>query len=262
MIEQAYQVGEALGLAVWCHDQAGPYQTRPYPGPSWQPVGDPARQPAEYVRQGTAKLLTLFHPASGQVRVKGVTGCPNSVLHPWLKQELSALLAKLPTPPAVLDQDTTPQIWERWRTGLTLRFTLPETLPALRMLLVLDNLKGHHSPELVLWLVKHGIMPLYTPLGGCWLNMTESIQRILVRRALVGQHPQTPQEIIAWLEAVARHWNRTPTPFQWAGKRAARRVRMRQRRHALAGSGACTYRPIRRRADLTTKWQQSCQMTH
>jgi len=28
-------------------------------------------------------------------------------------------------------------------------------------------------------LFEHGIMPLYTPLSGSWLNMTESIQRIL-----------------------------------------------------------------------------------
>jgi hypothetical protein len=43
----------------------------------------------------------------------------------------------------------------------------------------------------------HGIMPLYTPLSGSWLNMAESIQRILKRRALEGQQPQTPEEIIA-----------------------------------------------------------------
>jgi len=47
---------------------------------------------------------------------------------------------------------------------------------------------------------------LYTPLGGSYLNMAESIQRILKRRALDGQHPKTPEEIIAWLEAAARGW--------------------------------------------------------
>ena len=40
-------------------------------------------------------MLTLFHPADGQVRVKGVTSATNAVLHPWLKEELSAVLAKL-----------------------------------------------------------------------------------------------------------------------------------------------------------------------
>ena len=36
--------------------------------------------------------MTLFHPADGQVRVKGVTSCPNTVLHGWLKEELTTIL--------------------------------------------------------------------------------------------------------------------------------------------------------------------------
>lgn len=104
----------------------------------------------------------------------------------------------------------------------------------------------HRTVSLVLWFFAHGIMPLYTPLGGSWLNMAESIQRILGRRALAGQHPQTPAEIITWLEATARGWNRQPTPFVWGGKRQARRRRAFQRRHRLGGSGACTRRPLSR----------------
>ena len=117
----------------------------------------------------------------------------------------------------------------------------------MRLLLVMDNLKGHKSPAFVAWLLERGVLPLYTPVAGSWLNMAESIQHIIQRRALAGQHPETPGEIIAWLEATARGWNRTPTPFVWGGKRAARRVRSRQRRYALAGSGACTHRRLHRR---------------
>ena len=116
------------------------------------------------------------------------------------------------------------------------------------MLLVWDNLTGHHTPNFVLWLFAHGIMPLFTPLGGSYLNIAESVQRILKRRALDGQHPKTSEEIIAWLEATARGWNREPTPFVWGGKRKARRDRERQRRHTLGGSGAYTRRPLRRRS--------------
>jgi DDE superfamily endonuclease len=112
-------------------------------------------------------------------------------------------------------------------------------------LLVLDNLAGHKTPDFVVWLFAHGIMPLYTPVGGSWLNMAESIQRVLKRRALDGQHPTTVAQIMAWFEAVARHWNAAPTPFVWGGKRAARRRRQRERRHRLAGSGACTLVPLR-----------------
>jgi hypothetical protein len=30
LIEGAYRTAEAMGLPVWCTDQAGPYQTIPY----------------------------------------------------------------------------------------------------------------------------------------------------------------------------------------------------------------------------------------
>jgi hypothetical protein len=262
LIEQAHKIGEALGLSVWNEDQAGPFQTLPYPGSSWELEGHPQHRSHEYIRNGTAKLLTLFHPADGQVRVKGVTSCPNSVLHPWLKQELTDILTSLPQPSLVLEPEAKRALWEMWFEGLSVRPTLPAELPPLRMLLILDNLKGHKSLDLVQWLFEHGIIPLYTPLGGSWLNMAESIQRILKRRALDGQHPTTPVEIINWLEAAARGWNRDPTPFEWGGKRAARRARSRQRRHALGGSGACTRRPIRRRKTIVQKWQSTCQMTH
>jgi hypothetical protein len=108
--------------------------------------------------------------------------------------------------------------------------------PTLHLILVWDNLAGHLTYDLVRWLLKLGILPLYTPIGGSWLNMAESIQRILVRRALAGEHPKSPQEIITWLEQTAAGWNRHPTPFVWAGKRKARRERARLRR--LSGSGA------------------------
>jgi hypothetical protein len=42
-------------------------------------------------------------------------------------------------------------------------------------------------------LIQNGVMPLYTPLGGSWLNMAEPMQRILKGRAWDGQHPKTPE---------------------------------------------------------------------
>jgi len=67
----AYRTAEAAGIALWCQDEAGPYQAIPQPGASWQLIGQPLRQPHEYIRGGTAKLLTLFRPATGEVRAKG-----------------------------------------------------------------------------------------------------------------------------------------------------------------------------------------------
>jgi hypothetical protein len=246
LIERAYTQGERLGLPVWTQDEAGPYQAIPQHGPSWQLAGQPVQHPHEYVRGGTAKRLTLFRPATGEVRAVPVARAPNAVLHPWLTRELESIVASLP-PPVATDPVATRTVWEAWQAGLTVRFTLPDALPPLRLLLVWDNLTGHHSADLVCWLCAHGILPLYTPLGGSWLNMAESIQRILVHRALAGQHPQTAEQLMGWLAATVRGWNAAPTTFVGGGPRQQRRWRARQRRHALGGSGAITHRPIPRR---------------
>jgi hypothetical protein len=206
--------------------------------------------------------MTLFCPVTGEVRVKGTRSCTNAVLHPWLQDALLPMLAALPVPQEPLSAEENRRQWAQWQEGLTTRMTLPSTLPRLRLLLVLDNLTGHRTPGLVLWLFAHGIMPLDTPLGGSWLNMGESMQRILKRRGLDGQHPQTPDEIITWLEAAAKGWNAAPTPLQWGGKRALRRHRSRERRHRLGGSYAFTHRPLRRARTVLEQWQQACQMTH
>jgi transposase len=264
LIEQAYTLGTQLGLSVWCEDEAGPFQAVPHAGVSWQPRGRPATQPHEYIRGGTTKILTLFHPASGQVRLHPAARGTNAVLHPWLREHLSAILAALPAPKAALDPAVTRAAWMVWQAGLRLPFTLPADLPPLRLLLVWDNLTGHKTPELVLWLCAHGIMPLYTPVGGSWLNMAESIERVLKRRALDGQHPHSPAEIGSWFAQTAQRWNEQPTPFVWNGKRRQRRRRSGgDQTHRLGGSGACTYRPLRRsRATEASECQIQQQMTH
>lgn len=227
----AYRLAEAAGIAVWCQDEAGPYQAIPQPGASWHPQGQPVRQPHEYIRGGTAKLLTLFHPATGTVRGKGVRQTTNAILHPWLQKELTAVLATLPT---VDRPEVERPALARWRTWLG--HDPQEPLPPLRLILVWDNLAGHQSEAIVAWLFAHGILPLYTPLSGSWLNMAESIQRIIVGRALGGQHPENAETLIEWLEETVTGWNAAPTPFVWDGKRRERRRRARQRR--LGGSAA------------------------
>src|SRR4051794_30669901 len=105
-------------------------------------------------------------------------------------------LRALPSPQELLSPEENRLVWKSWQDGLTVRITLPEELPPLRMLVVLDNLKGNKSPELLLWMFARGIMVLYTPLGASWLNMSESMQRILKRRALEGHYPEKPEQII------------------------------------------------------------------
>ena len=168
-------------------------------------------------------MLTLFHPADGRVRVEGVTTCPNAVLHPWLKRELSEILAGAARA-AADGRGVARRRGSAGSRGCRCKPTLPAELPPLRVLLVLDNLTGHKTPEFVLWLFAHGVMPLYTPLGG---SLAEH----------GGEHPADPEAAgagrpapgdarsrsSAWFEAVAGHWNEDPTPFEWGGKRKRRR---------------------------------------
>jgi len=120
VIEAAYTQER---LPVWTGDEGGPYQTLPYPGSHGHPAGQPVRYPHEYVRDGPAKRLMLFHPTSGQVRGKGVRRAPNAVLHPWLQAELTTTLAALPEP-EILPLTENRRCWERWQEGLTVRITL------------------------------------------------------------------------------------------------------------------------------------------
>jgi transposase len=247
---------------VWCEDEAGPFQAIPQPGSSWRRQGHPATRPHEYVRGGTCKILTLFHPATGQVHLQPVSNCTNPVLHGWLKDRLAVILATLPACATPVDAGATRAAWEAWQDGLAERFALPAELPLLRMLLVWDNLTGHKTAEMVVWLCRHGIMPLYTPLGGSWLNMAESIQRILKRRTLDGQHPQSPAEIAGWFEQTAQAWNRQPTPFLWNGKRRQRRRKRSGDGHAVGGSGAHTQQPLPPYGRGPQEWHSPSQVTH
>ena len=233
LIDLAYRIAEAMSVPLWCQDEAGPYQAIPQSGQSWQPEGKPRRHPHEYLRGGTAKLLTLFRPATGEVRAKAVPRAPNVILHPWLKQELLEILAGLPEGASHGPEHSPAADWATWLGHVP---HLP--LPPLRLILVWDNLAGHLSTSIVTWLFAHGVMPLYTPLSGSWLNMAESLQRIICGRALNGQHPQTVAQLIIWLEDAVFGWNANPTPFIWDGKRRARRIRAKQRR--LLRSNATT----------------------
>jgi hypothetical protein len=183
----------------------------------------------------TAQFLETKQGSYFILDTKGVTSSANAVLHPWFESALTVLLERHPVLP-VLEEAANRAAWVRWQQDSTMKFTLPTVLPRLRALLVMDNLAGHKTPSLMLWLVDHGVMPVFTPLGGSWLNMAESIQRIIVRRALDGSDLESPEAVIAALEATVRGWNRAPTAFVWGGKRRLRRERARARR--LGGSGA------------------------
>lgn len=160
-------MGELVGLPVYCEDEAGPYQAIQQPGSSWEKVGSPAREPHEYIRGGTTKMLTLFRPSSGELRTLPVKRTTNSVLHPWLMGELEDILASLPK--SRVDSDSLWLNWEMWRwPDERIKAYTSNPAPRVRMLVVLDNLTGHYSRSFVSWCIEHGVALLYTPLAGSW----------------------------------------------------------------------------------------------
>ncbi len=243
MIERAYTMGEQLGFQVWCEDEAGPYQTIPVAGQAWRPEGEPVQQDHQYIRGKTAKFLTLFRPATGELRAKAVDHSTNAILHPWLQQELEAILQHCPPARTEVPEGCRWQDWD----PLPSADQLDRFLPPIRLLLILDNLMGHRSHDPVHWCAERGICLLYTPNAGSWLNMAESVQRIIVRRALEGHHVYNVEVLKEWLTDAIAGWNRHPTPFIWGGKRHARRDRAYARRHRLGGSGATTQYVVPRR---------------
>jgi hypothetical protein len=74
--------------------------------------------------------------------------------------------------------------------------------------------------------------------------MAEALQRIIVGRALAGQHPHTAAELIRWLEGTVAGWDRAPTPFVWDGKRRERRQRARPRHLGGAAAALAEHQPI------------------
>jgi hypothetical protein len=121
------------------------------------------------------------------VRAESVEHATNAVLHPWLKRGLEAILAACPPAPAEPPSGRRWADWDRFAA----RWSLDDRRPPLRVLLIWDNLAGHRSVGIDRWLIDHGILALDTPIAGSWLNLAESVQRILARRALDGQHPET-----------------------------------------------------------------------
>jgi hypothetical protein len=200
-------------------------------------------------------MLTLFRPSTGELRAQPVERTTNSILHPWLMGELEDILAGLPESDEVFMRDW--ELW-RWPEERIRQYTL-NPAAHVRMLLVLDNLTGHYSRNFVGWCLEKGVALLYTPLSGSWLNMAESMQRIIVRRVISGQHYQSSEELMDAISHAISWWNKNPTPFIWGGKRKQRRLRAKERRHMLGGSATYCRRPLTARGRQAMREAAICQ---
>lgn len=193
-----------------------------------------------------------MRPATGELRAEPVDQSTHAILHAWLEGELTAILKECPPTPEQVPEG---RRWQEW-DAFPAAEQLDRMYPPLRLLLIVDNLAGHYSHECVQWCHERGIGLVYTPCAGSWLNMAESVQRILIRRAMEG-HPIYDGEILKeWLRDTIEGWNRHPTPFIWGGKRQTRRDRAYARRHRQGGSGATTQYGLPRRIRSVRYYQR------
>src|SRR5258708_34207708 len=144
----------------------------------------PACQDHQYIRGKTCKLLTLFRPATGELRAEPVDQSTNAILHPWLKGELTAILKECPPAPQEVPEGRRWQDWDPFPAAEH----LDRMYPPLRMLLIFDSLAGHYSRDLVRWCQEHGIGLLYTPCPASCPKMSQSQQAMLIRLPVAGHH--------------------------------------------------------------------------
>jgi len=89
------------------------------------------------VRQD-ADLISSSHRGGAS---KSVTQSTNAILHPWIREQIAEILHTLLEKPT-LEEEANREVWKAWQQGLSKRISLSEKLPALRMVLIWDNLQG------------------------------------------------------------------------------------------------------------------------
>ena len=172
------------GTRVICVDEKTQVQIleRLHPGRPLAPQR-PQRIEDVYRRHGTLAILAGFEVRTGRV-----------VLHVRRQRRGQEFLALLKT------------LRRHWPRG--------------RLVIVLDNLSIHTTPEVRAWLrAQQGRVRFeFLPLHASWLNQIEIWFSILERQALTRASDARYPERAARIYRFARHWNRTARPFRWTFK--------------------------------------------
>lgn len=92
--------------------------------------------------------------------------------------------------------------------------------PRGRLIIVLDNLSIHTTPEVQAWLQAQAgrVRFEFLPLHASWLNQIEIWFSILERQALQRASDASFSERAARIYRFGRQWNRTARPFRWTFK--------------------------------------------
>jgi transposase len=108
----------------------------------------------------------------------------------------------------------------RSREFLQLLEALRARWPRERLVIVLDNLSIHDTPEVRAWLdAQHGRVRFeFLPLHASWLNQIEIWFSVLERLVLTRSSDLDYRGRATRIRRFARHWNRTARPFRWTFK--------------------------------------------
>jgi transposase len=93
-----------------------------------------------------------------------------------------------------------------------------------RVYAVLDNLRAHRAPDVLLWALAHPRWEfVFQPTKAAYLNLIEPWWKILRSLALKGRRFATWEHVCQAVAAATRYWNDHRHPFVW-GRRPRRRT--------------------------------------
>ena len=93
-----------------------------------------------------------------------------------------------------------------------------------RVYAVLDNLRAHRAPDVLLWALAHPRWEfVFQPTQAAYLNLIEPWWKTLRSLALNGRRFETWAEVCQTVEAATAYWNAHRHPFVW-GRRKCRQA--------------------------------------
>jgi len=88
--------------------------------------------------------------------------------------------------------------------------------PGRELHVILDNSSTHRTADVQAWLGNNPQVHFhYTPTSASWLNQVEGFFGILAKQSLSVTDYPSKRALREHLDQYMRHWNRSPTAFEW-----------------------------------------------
>ena len=88
--------------------------------------------------------------------------------------------------------------------------------PGRELHVILDNSSTHGTADVQAWLASNSQVHFhYTSTSASWLNQVEGFFGILAKQSLSVTDYPSKRALHEHLDQYMRHWNRSPTAFEW-----------------------------------------------